>query len=518
MDAHVQAAWGRLIERLLSAASQTPGARDDLLVVLQDAVARLSRPEPAAAEPTIAAPPPVAPPAPPAPLPPPAPVVLGRPRIVGYEPIEPPPPAPAPAERPAWPEVPDARLPETVKRLRLKAEATRWRLKRERLNATGADFDVSIAPQDRDLIDRAKSLACRLWMSDPYGPTADATKWEALAACYDVTAEACEFIHALITLGAADNGIFEQAVQMLARAQSALRVAVKAIRDDEDPEQRDLHYWLRRTTQDRQIFIAKHMRLDDPADPGSVHELLEAISMLRGDTEQRLRAARDQQKALRRIEYHAGKVLAAAEAGSVDDVMHDWRTIDETIGKALEAGVRPSAVELRDALLPIVDLLPESWEPSDAMRRVLREVDRFLANRPEEAEPPMPGLTTELLDARNLVEGTELVVIGGEARHDARRKLKDAFGLREVHWPASREHGRVSDFEPTVAQPRVSVVCLAIRWSSHSYEEVSDFCRTHGKLLVRLPGGYNPNQVAHQILQQVGERLRRGEYRCQRGA
>jgi hypothetical protein len=51
------------------------------------------------------------------------------------------------------------------------------------------------------------------------------------------------------------------------------------------------------------------------------------------------------------------------------------------------------------------------------------------------------------------------------------------------------------------------VVLLAIRWSSHSFGEVKDFCDRYGKLLVRLPAGYNPNQVAVQILQQIGNRL-----------
>ena len=48
---------------------------------------------------------------------------------------------------------------------------------------------------------------------------------------------------------------------------------------------------------------------------------------------------------------------------------------------------------------------------------------------------------------------------------------------------------------------------LAIRWSSHGFGEVKDFCDRYGKPLVRLPGGYNPNQVAHQILTQIGDRL-----------
>ena len=53
------------------------------------------------------------------------------------------------------------------------------------------------------------------------------------------------------------------------------------------------------------------------------------------------------------------------------------------------------------------------------------------------------------------------------------------------------------------------LVIVAIRWSSHSFENVDELCRKYGKLYVRLPGGYNANQVAKQILDQVGEQLRR---------
>ena len=53
----------------------------------------------------------------------------------------------------------------------------------------------------------------------------------------------------------------------------------------------------------------------------------------------------------------------------------------------------------------------------------------------------------------------------------------------------------------------VAVVVLAIRWSSHSYGEVKQFCEQYGKPLVRLPAGYNPNQVAAHIVAQCSDRL-----------
>ena len=100
-----------------------------------------------------------------------------------------------------------------------------------------------------------------------------------------------------------------------------------------------------------------------------------------------------------------------------------------------------------------------------------------------------------------------MVFIGGETRSEAKEALERAFGLRELIWVATREHESFRAFEPAVARADVAVVLLAIRWSSHSHAEVQAYCERYGKALVRLPGGYNPNQVAAQILVQCGERL-----------
>ena len=63
-------------------------------------------------------------------------------------------------------------------------------------------------------------------------------------------------------------------------------------------------------------------------------------------------------------------------------------------------------------------------------------------------------------------------------------------------------------FEPDIARPEVALVLLAIRWSNHDYDNIKEYCDAYGKPLIRLPGGYNANQVAHHILSQAGTRLR----------
>jgi hypothetical protein len=100
------------------------------------------------------------------------------------------------------------------------------------------------------------------------------------------------------------------------------------------------------------------------------------------------------------------------------------------------------------------------------------------------------------------------VLIGGVERPAARRAIERAFGLSGLNWVSTRPHESVTVFEPAVARPAAGVVLLAIRWASHSYGDVKGYCEKYGKPMVYLTGGYNPNQVAHQILAQVGDRLR----------
>jgi predicted dinucleotide-binding enzyme len=100
-----------------------------------------------------------------------------------------------------------------------------------------------------------------------------------------------------------------------------------------------------------------------------------------------------------------------------------------------------------------------------------------------------------------------VVLIGGSRRPSSQETLKAAFGLNELLWIETREHQSLEGFEPYVARPDVAVVLLAIRWSSHSFGEVKQYCDRYGKPLVRLPGGYNVNQVARQLLSQCSDRL-----------
>ena len=117
--------------------------------------------------------------------------------------------------------------------------------------------------------------------------------------------------------------------------------------------------------------------------------------------------------------------------------------------------------------------------------------------------------TPEVKAVAKLLEGKNVLLIGGNQRDKAREALKKALRLKDVIWISTNKHDSVNDFEPYVAQSDVALVLLPIRWASHSFGKLQQTCNRYNKPLVRLPAGYAPNQVALQIMTQCGDRLNR---------
>jgi hypothetical protein len=179
----------------------------------------------------------------------------------------------------------------------------------------------------------------------------------------------------------------------------------------------------------------------------------------------------------------------------------------EVVEEIVAQGMPPSSPKLRELLLPIIDDLP-CGDELPGFRRVLREIDHYLATRPLSSACPVSQVTTaEVSEAARLLSGRSAVLIGGTRRPQAQEALRTALGLEDLVWIGTREHQSIRGFERTIARTDVAAVLLAIRWSSHAFGDVKLFCDRYRKPLVRLPGGYNPSQVAAQILAQCGERL-----------
>ena len=159
--------------------------------------------------------------------------------------------------------------------------------------------------------------------------------------------------------------------------------------------------------------------------------------------------------------------------------------------------------------MPIIDDVPDLDDPPRGFQRVLQEIDRYLASRSLPVETSVQHEpAAEVKEVAQLLSGRSVVLIGGMHRREAQQTLERAFGLDSLFWIETKEHQSVESFAPVILRPEVALVLLAIRWSSHGFGEVRHLCERHGKPLVRLPGGYNTNQVATQILAQVSDQLR----------
>ena len=393
-----------------------------------------------------------------------------------------------------------------ARRARLKEEACRWAKKRRQRLSEGVDFEQAIRPMDKELGRRVRELAdCYAWPLDPYAKLPDDSRLEEIAACYECLALAADLVN---EVSAVEKGraYTEVAYQLLAEAQSALRIAlVRYAEIEHDRDQDEAFHWLRDRAFSEQVYVARFMRLDDPADPGNWHDLQLRLEGLHGRFLEEGRVQRQRKALFNRLRYHLDPDRARLEDG-----LEHWRRVDDAVGELVASGLPPSNVELRDLLSPALERMPDLFQPSASLALALREIDRFLASR--EQEPlvddgaPSPP-TAAVQSAARLLRGGRIVLIGGEERPRSRAALERALELSELRWITTSPGESYTAFEPEIARPETTLVILAIRWASHSYENVKRVCERHGKPYVRLPAGYSPNQVAEQVLRQASARL-----------
>jgi hypothetical protein len=343
--------------------------------------------------------------------------------------------------------------------------------------------------------------------------------WSLLAGAYAAAATAASVLAAFADAGHAleRRGPFGEAVVAAAEAQSAVRAAYWRLRGREagavaprptveDADQVGLFDWLREATRVDQIYVERHMRWQDPADPADAPEIDRRLREIASRAGLQLPVSDDVVRArLKAAGYHARRL-----AGRPWDADDHARQLLERVGEAVRAGLPATSVPLREILLPVIDELPDeitAAAPPGAVRaveaaRAHRERlldDEAWERDEEEARSP------QVAEAADLLRGRRIAVFGGARRPEHVAALEEAFGAT-VEWVETREHQSTAPFDAVVA--RADVALLLIRWCSHSFEDLKAYCEAHGTTYVRLPAGYNPNQVAWQILEQAGDRLR----------
>ena len=271
-----------------------------------------------------------------------------------------------------------------------------------------------------------------------------------------------------------------------------------------DNDQVHLFVHVRELAREKQIYISRYLKREDRVPAERWPDLLGRLALLKEQVSEARGKARTRDKGLTTLKYKFRKMAESPATAAAE-----WPRVLELLEEVVSAGVPASNADVRELLLPVLESLPDDLEPGPHAQGVFRAVNEYLATRPAppvaaEAEAP----SAEVRAVADLLRGSEVVLIGGVERAASARAIERAFELGELNWISTRPHESVTYFEPAVARASVSLVLLAIRWSSHSYGDVKDYCDKYGKPIVYLTGGYNPNQIAHQIMSQVGDRLR----------
>lgn len=410
-------------------------------------------------------------------------------------------PGPAPSREAARERI-DAELRDLERGCALKGLAAQLAGERQRAIEEGSPLHEDLSEREERLVLEAEAAGCDL---APWGPgrtiRAIATAWDSLALCFQTLGRAIDLSRQVATRSGLAPKILtiEQALQTMAEAQSALRVAVQRISSQDDAVQLAAYHWIEDQSAKRRIFLKRFMRKQDLANPDDMESLIQRIA----GWEQSLRGG------IQRQHDFTALVEAVSRASSADS--DAWHDVESQVDKMLREGLAASDSRLRTILTPLLGSRLAEMSNSQAMSPVAKSWEEFLASRETEERDDASASGSdgaEVATVANWLRGRVVVLLGGDRRAHAAESLQRAFGLTALEWISTREHESITSFEAPIARPEVAVVLLAIRWASHAFGEVLRFCESHGKILVRLPSGYNPNQVALQILEQAGERLR----------
>jgi hypothetical protein len=382
---------------------------------------------------------------------------------------------------------------------RWKGEAARWAAERLLRIREGTDCRELDTPTGSEMAEWADKLAdCFCWaQASESSDKADLSRLDDVAGCFETLAEALAGVASLREKYHGSKAI-DRLLPLVAEAQSALRAALKRLGASDDPDQLEVFQWVKASAARHHVYLKRFMRADDVANPVGWAELISRIEAMA----QSGQLSRKQSSELE----HIRDPLARIQDGA--GVEEDWNAVIRTVDELVKGGVPASNREIRTALLPVIESLPERNDFPTGFRLVLHEIDRFLARRssaPAHAAPHTSSAVTE--EAARLLQGRSIVLIGGIRRREGQDAVRRALRLSDLIWIETKEHQSIDSFEPIIARSDVALVLLAIRWSSHAFGDVRLFCDRHAKPLVRLPGGYSPNQVAAQIIAQCSEKL-----------
>lgn len=279
----------------------------------------------------------------------------------------------------------DSDLPMIETRCRLKRESLLWAIDRQALLAKRADYQTEVSPVDRELIRRAKELPdCYLWMlSAQWRPPESSRQLEDLAECFENMAAASSLARRLLADEGRERIVFEQALDLLAEAQSAVRMGVSQVNDYWDFDQNAVFRWLRGVAAREHILIKRHMRLDDPADPSRWADLQSRIGALESETLNREERTAERIKMLNTLRDSIDQIKNLDDEEEGDEL---WREVAEHVEALLKLGVAPGSRDLYELLESVIESAP-IIEDHPGFERVLEDVERRMDAGGFKSEP-----------------------------------------------------------------------------------------------------------------------------------
>ncbi len=359
------------------------------------------------------------------------------------------------------------------------------------------------------LLAEARSLPnCFLWMLWRERPQPADEALGTIAACYEALGAAALLVeHADAPDVGARPGEVLAAMQLMAEADSALRIALMpSWLTSPDTDQEAAHLWLRDEVPRRGLWVSRYMKLDDPADPARIHDLLGEVQRLRASFDQRAGALATIRDAFRQIRYHARRL--ARDPVHADP--HDARRIAQAAGTLIEGGVPPVDSRFADAVSPSVAALVLPHASEETRTVFVRLCDSSAEPPPDDpAAVPVREWSAQVLEVRQLLRHRQVVIVGGQARPEAARRIEEAFDLLHVEWVRLTEHGTTEPMRAPVAHDDTVLVLVLVKLTGHLHaEETVAQAKACGKPWVLLPAGYNPEQIAAAVLQQAAGQLR----------
>ncbi len=307
---------------------------------------------------------------------------------------------------------------------RWRGEAARWAVERLLRGREGNDRCEPDLPIESKIAEWAdKFTDCYYWAkASESSEQADLSLLENTAGCFESLAEGLAIARTALAKNQGPK-VFERMLPLVAEAQSALRVALKRLSAPDSSEQLEAFEWVKTTAVRHRVYLKRFMRADDEADPANWSELLARIEAAAAAGQ----LTRQHASELERIKEHSTRI----EAGDASE--EDWQAIIGLVDHLVADGIPPSNPEIRNALISVIDDLPERQDLPDGFRRVLREIDRYMSKRPSPAKEAVSHATTpESVEARRLLHGRSVVLIGGTRRREAQESLRRAPGALGV--------------------------------------------------------------------------------------